>query len=649
MANLSNLNNKFIVTDGGNALINATANLTTYGGLTIDNISNPSIAMKTSSASGWIYTQYITSSGTNNFSMGVNQSVPYWGVGAGAGMSGSNMDLVVNSSGNVGIGTFSPNQEGFGAANRVLSVKASGNGGVGSIELIGLGNSDNDELGYVNFMSQAATNSAAAIVGLRHTSDTSGKLSFRTAGNERMRITETGEIRTTNRLAFKETYFGYSSGYKVVQYGASVAASGISLGYNPIGNPSGSFSGNEILIPNNIRVLAPAASNNGYYGLMMLNSSNKVLLGSSNYLMENNYIMALDTATKNVGIDTDSPMTGTNNLGLQIQTGPEASLFLGNPQGGQGAVFQTSDNRHRAIIGANVYDDPSGSWNVFTSGKGIAGVSFLADTGNWGTGIDFWCGDTDSIIPRMTIASSGNVGIGISTPYSKLQVNSAVDTFAGHFGQGQNNTNGNYGGISLGYSENANASYRKVAIVAQATGDGAARQNLLFLVDGAADGNSAGIADNKMILNYDGAIKIGNGSNIAINTNGQHYHAPGPSGLSMRQYEYYVDIPNGSTIDLFKNSSAYSDIQMTKISIVMYHSSRTYFAGMGTVGGYALALTGAGIGQANGGLTASVVSTGIRKLQIANNSGYQATARIFIEIMADSGVIVLNGSISAPY
>ncbi len=152
-----------------------------------------------------------------------------------------------------------------------------------------------------------------------------------------------------------------------------------------------------------------------------------------------------------------------------------------------------------------------------------------------------------------------------------------------------------------------------------------------------------------MILNYDGAIKIGNGSNIAINTNGQHYHAPGPSGLSMRQYEYYVDIPNGSTIDLFKNSSAYSDIQMTKISIVMYHSSRTYFAGMGTVGGYALALTGAGIGQANGGLTASVVSTGIRKLQIANNSGYQGTARIFIEIMADSGVIVLNGSISAPY
>jgi hypothetical protein len=118
------------------------------------------------------------------------------------------------------------------------------------------------------------------------------------------------------------------------------------------------------------------------------------------------------TNEANVGIGTSSPMSGTNNLGLQIAKGAESSLFMGNPQGGQGAVFQTSDNRHRAIIGANVYDDPSSSWNVFTSGKGIAGISILADTGGWGTSMDFWCGDTDSIISRMTISSNGNVNIG---------------------------------------------------------------------------------------------------------------------------------------------------------------------------------------------------------------------------------------------
>ena len=105
MANLSNINNKLIVTDGGNLLVNATANLATYGGITIDNFSDPSIAMKTTGTSGWLWTQYITSTGTNNFSMGVNQSSPYWCVKAGAGMDSPH--LVVDSSGDVGIGTSS--------------------------------------------------------------------------------------------------------------------------------------------------------------------------------------------------------------------------------------------------------------------------------------------------------------------------------------------------------------------------------------------------------------------------------------------------------------------------------------------------------------------------------------------------------------
>ena len=106
MANLSNINNRLIVTDGGNLLVNATANLATYGGITIDNFSDPSIAMKTTGTGGWLWTQYITSTGTNNFSMGVNQSSPYWCVKAGAGMDSPH--LVVDSSGDVGIGTITP-------------------------------------------------------------------------------------------------------------------------------------------------------------------------------------------------------------------------------------------------------------------------------------------------------------------------------------------------------------------------------------------------------------------------------------------------------------------------------------------------------------------------------------------------------------
>jgi hypothetical protein len=118
---------------------------------------------------------------------------------------------------------------------------------------------------------------------------------------------------------------------------------------------------------------------------------------------------------------------------------------------------------------------------------------------------------------RMVILAGGNVGIGITTPQTTLQVNGTASALNAHFGQGQNNTSGVFGGISLGYAENANAAYRKVAIVAQAKGDGAARQDLHFLVDTVADGNSADIADSKMSIQYNtGDVIINNNLGIGV-------------------------------------------------------------------------------------------------------------------------------------
>jgi hypothetical protein len=48
--------------------------------------SNPSLALRAGSSSSWCWTEYRTNGNTNNFSMGVNQSVPYWGVKNGAGL-----------------------------------------------------------------------------------------------------------------------------------------------------------------------------------------------------------------------------------------------------------------------------------------------------------------------------------------------------------------------------------------------------------------------------------------------------------------------------------------------------------------------------------------------------------------------------------
>jgi len=105
---------------------------------------------------------------------------------------------------------------------------------------------------------------------------TDDTIKLSTAGGFGFELDSNRDINSPDRLYMRQTRFGYSSSYKVVQFGNAVATSAISLGYDPSGNTSGSFSGNEILIPNNIRILAPAANNSGYYGLMMLNSSNKV-------------------------------------------------------------------------------------------------------------------------------------------------------------------------------------------------------------------------------------------------------------------------------------------------------------------------------------------------------------------------------------
>jgi hypothetical protein len=77
----------------------------TYQGLTIKG-TDPSLRLKTTSGSGWVWTEYVTSAGVNNFSMGVNQTLPYFGIKAGAGLD--NPNFVMSTSGNIGIGTTFP-------------------------------------------------------------------------------------------------------------------------------------------------------------------------------------------------------------------------------------------------------------------------------------------------------------------------------------------------------------------------------------------------------------------------------------------------------------------------------------------------------------------------------------------------------------
>jgi hypothetical protein len=96
---------KMVIATNGKVGIGTSSPDNTYQGLTIYG-ANPSLRLKTNEGGGWTWTEYVNSSGTNNFSIGVNQSVPFFGIKAGAGLD--NPNFVMTSGGNIGIGTITP-------------------------------------------------------------------------------------------------------------------------------------------------------------------------------------------------------------------------------------------------------------------------------------------------------------------------------------------------------------------------------------------------------------------------------------------------------------------------------------------------------------------------------------------------------------
>lgn len=128
-----------------------------------------------------------------------------------------------------------------------------------------------------------------------------------------------------------------------------------------------------------------------------------------------------------IGIGTYKPFEGLNNSGLHISKGNHSTILLGNPQDlGYGGVIQTTDNKHRIFIGANLYDDQSLSWSNFDTNKGAAGISIIADEGGWGTSIDFYTSQGGDLKKSLHIEGDGKVGVGTTNPDEKLTVKGKI-------------------------------------------------------------------------------------------------------------------------------------------------------------------------------------------------------------------------------
>ncbi len=137
-----------------------------------------------------------------------------------------------------------------------------------------------------------------------------------------------------------------------------------------------------------------------------------------------NTLLNFNAVSGNIGIGTSDQFGGLNNLGLQIDRAGHSSLLIGDGIN-DGGIIQSSDNRQRIFIGSNLYDDPTTSWQNFTSGYSSA-VDLIGDLGL----IRFLTSSSDNGYNasniRMSILPNGYVGIGTTDPKSKLAVNGQI-------------------------------------------------------------------------------------------------------------------------------------------------------------------------------------------------------------------------------
>ena len=392
----------------------------------------------------------------------------------------SRMDMWVDGAGSIGIGTTSPE------SGAKLDVRA-GSGGK-----IVLGSYDanykvvvegGDQLNFYNgasgttaYMNYAGPGNILLSRNLFVEANSSGG----TSGTVRIKSDGKVGIGITNPATKLDVYEGD------IRRSGIVSGGYIELGSLP-GYATNAYqsltSGGSLHFANNGKYCAFLEGADTYFGVLNSLSQTKIFFATGS---QNSYL----AGSGNFGIGTTSPVAkleavyaGGYNAGIKVRSTSGYAVF----------TMEASSNSYPIL---EFKEAGTQKWQIFNE-PGDDSLNLYA----FGSGAS----------TKMNIQQGGNVGIGIITPQTTLQVNGAASALNAHFGQGTNNSSGVFGGISLGYSEAGNAAYRKVGIVAQAKGDNAGRQDLHFLVDTVSDAGSAAIADSKMSIQYNtGDVIINN-------------------------------------------------------------------------------------------------------------------------------------------
>ena len=431
MANLSNLNNKFLVTTGGDVGIGTTSPTTK---LHIDSLSTfPTLTLARSTThSGKSFTV-----GISNYA-GAGTDLLFDGIGNDTGFGFRTVDgsgtqinaaLVIAPSGNVGIGTASPQSHlHISTSGTNSAIRLQNDNGSGSTANFVL-QTDSSGLGNNGFGIYDVANSSYRLV-----IDGSGNVGIGTAspnpfscGTKHLTVESAG----TNTYAAIDIIGSGSGAGALIFGGGSGSGTATNIGRAQITAVDGSH-----------LVFYTNGSDSGasFNERMRIDNDGSVRIGkSTNYAMSSPYLMIGNSANTNELI--------LSNQGSTQLAGFDGSVIMST--GGSNNLLISSDNGYTAFAYgvSNGYTSYNEAMRITNAGKvGIGTISpqkilhleddspytYYKDTDDnkvWvsGVGGSRYNIYEDNVSLRFTVAAGGNVGVGVTAPVAKVEVKSTYD------------------------------------------------------------------------------------------------------------------------------------------------------------------------------------------------------------------------------